>query len=310
MNANHVLYRLSATGSGSWTQFRSAVEDLIGEDEEAGGARDRLPVYQKIRLSLQQLAHVEFDAAECHRGWRVAPATLAISDNGAEPLGIVCGARLPAGEIALRHARDSIRLETANGAHQPDTIRLLSTTEASLEALARDLGLTIQPHATLSILSILPRVTDLQAWNCRPADMPFGKRTKVQRLHIKKGTCAWTEASVKEAKSAGEGLFRFTRFTRPEHYLRINGVAYHVRGQIGNYFLASLKHIPLLRYDRAAQRLTVPDICRPPLLVDRALILRTGFLPMHDRGAGTLTYENIPEGIAGMAASILAQPSL
>jgi len=310
MNANHVLYRLSATGSGSWTQFRSAVEDLIAEDDQPATTRGRLPVYQRIRLGLQQLAHVEFDAAECHRGWRVTPPTLALSDHRGESLGIFCGARLPAREVALRHSRDSIRIEILSGAYQPDTIRLLSPNEASLEALARDRGLAIQPHATLSILSILPRVTDLRAWNCKQADMPFGKRTTVQRLHMKKGACAWMEASVQEAKSAHEGLFRFTRFSRPEHYLRINGTAYHVRGQIGNYFLASLKRIQVLSYDRATQRLTVLDIFRPPLLVDRALILRTGALPAHDREAGTLTYENIPEGIAGVVAGILAQPRL
>jgi len=92
--------------------------------------------------------------------------------------------------------------------------------------------------------------------------------------------------------------------------LRRDGQTFRVRSQVGNYYVAAVRRRQLLRYDSAARQLIVPDVCRPPLLVDRALILCSGFLPRYDNATSTLTYSDIPEGIAGKAASILCQNRL
>ena len=68
MSLNDLLTWMSARGSGSWSQFRAAVEELHvepGDTEEDGeNANDAtagdLPVYQSVRFALERLAHVEF----------------------------------------------------------------------------------------------------------------------------------------------------------------------------------------------------------------------------------------------------------
>jgi hypothetical protein len=153
-------------------------------------------------------------------------------------------------------------------------------------------------------------VLDLNAWQGKETPLPFGRDTNVTRFELTRRTCRWVESSVEDAKRARDGLFRVTRFQRREHYLRLDGQTFRVRGQVGNYFVAAGRRRQVLRFDHVARQLIVSDVCRPPLLVDRALILCSGFLPRHDAAAGTLTYSEIPEGIAGKAASILCQDRL
>src|SRR5260370_19394220 len=78
MTPNELLLWLSARREGSWQQFRGAVQslDLASNNDETDEAS--LPLHQRVRFSLERLAHVEFDAAECENGWRVVPPSLAL----------------------------------------------------------------------------------------------------------------------------------------------------------------------------------------------------------------------------------------
>jgi hypothetical protein len=80
-------------------------------------------------------------------------------------------------------------------------------------------------------------------------------------------------------------------------------------GAIAKYWLLARWRRRVLKYDRNRMTLTLPAIFRPPLLTERALILCSGHLPVHNvaYNRSTLTYQNIPEEIAGMAAEILKQ---
>ena len=60
MGPNELLYRLSATQTGSWAQFRCAVEEVMLDGEELIKQPDRLPLHQRVRFNLQQLGHIEF----------------------------------------------------------------------------------------------------------------------------------------------------------------------------------------------------------------------------------------------------------
>jgi hypothetical protein len=67
-----------------------------------------------------------------------------------------------------------------------------------------------------------------------------------------------------------------------------------------------------LRFDRKERHLSLPAIFRPPLLTERALVLCSGFPPFFSvvRGWPTLTYREVPEEVAGMAAEVLRQDFL
>jgi hypothetical protein len=309
MGPNKLLYWLSANREGSWTRFRSAVERIIHSEPDSNADAERLPLFQRLRFNLQQLAHVEFDTQGCEDGWRVAPPVLALAPQRDCVVGILCGARLPQFVRTLQKGTSHVRLERHEGPEHPDVIRLVSEDASRLEEAARSVGAGIQFHAALAILSCLPRISDLKGWHATEAELPRGRDWKVFRFEIARKVCKWVESSVQEANQSRTGLFRFMRFQR-EHYLRLDGRTYRVRGQLGNFYLLAQRRRQLLRYDRTTRDLTVPSVCRPPVLVDRALVLCSGFLPRHDADEGLLTYGDVPEGIAGLAATILCQESV
>src|ERR1700737_5415364 len=104
MGPNELLFWLSARREGSWAQFRSAVEEIL-EDSNPNADNERIPLYQSLRFSLEQLGHVEFGGSE--RGWRVAPPVLAVSQQSNGFLGIACGARSPRLMVRLQDAASS-----------------------------------------------------------------------------------------------------------------------------------------------------------------------------------------------------------
>src|SRR5260370_42569751 len=95
MTPNELLLWLSARREGSWQQFRGAVQslDLASNNDETDEAS--LPLHQRVRFSLERLAHVEFDAAECENGWRVVPPSLALFKHERGATAALCGARTP-----------------------------------------------------------------------------------------------------------------------------------------------------------------------------------------------------------------------
>jgi hypothetical protein len=85
-----------------------------------------------------------------------------------------------------------------------------------------------------------------------------------------------------------------------------------VTGAIGKYLILSHRRKRVLRYDRSKKTLSLPAICRPPLLTERALILCSGFPAIFslNQNQPILTYRDIPEEVAGMTAEVLDQDFL
>lgn len=309
MGPNELLFWLSARREGSWPQFRSAVEEIISEGDGGNNKTpEGFPLYQRLRSNLQSLAHVEFDATGCEDGWRVTPPTLALSRQAARSfVGILCGARLPETIRQFEHAAGTA-YEHHTIPEQPDVIRVMAPSTEPLMALAASAGMRAQPDAPTAILSCLPHADNLAMW--RETPLPFGKDWKVGRFEIGRKLCRWTTSSVTEANQILDGLFRFTRFQIPDHFLRIGGRTFKISGQAGKFFLLAKRGRQVLRYDHSTQSLTVPGICQPPLLADRALVLCSGYIPHYDSAKRVLVYREVPEGIAGLAADILRQPGL
>src|SRR5438094_5357923 len=123
----------------------------------------------------------------------------------------------------------------------------------------------------------------------------------------------WNTVRLQEANAPdAQGLFCFTRFQTPQYFLREGREVMRLPGAIGKFRVLARRGRRVLRYDRKERCLSLPAICRPPLLLERALILCSGFPASFSvvRNRPTLTYRDIPEEVAGMAAELLRQDFL
>jgi len=299
MGPDEVLLWLSARREGSWGQFRSAAEEILADGNAGAGVVS----YQDMRFVLEQLGHVEFDGRDEEGGWRVAPPVLAASQQPEGFVGIVCGARSVQLMSRLR-AVDRAGCEISESNSYPSVVRYRVTELSTLSRIAADAGLGFQPDTPVKILSCAARV--LQLSHSRPARLPFGKDFEVSRFAIGR-VCRWLPSTDAEAAYGPDGLYRFVRFQIPEHYLKLGERVLRVDGQTAKFFLLAQRRRQVLRYDVFNRTLSVPGICRPPLLIDRALALCTGYPAAYEPRKRMLAYAGISEDVAAFAASLLSQ---
>lgn len=306
MSLDHLLLWLSAKRAGSWAQFRGAVEELHIRGEEgalddldAGGRSDfDLPVYHQARLALQRLGHVEFRASEAVYSWRVVPPSLAFLP-GASGRGLLCGARSAA---LLERLHRVAEVEVLPVGGMPQRILLRGASEDAIARSARAVGLHIQEAAPIALLCALPGVRDQATWSV--ASMPETPGWIIHRFLP--SLLQWTPVGQDEVARAGIGLFRFVMQHQRLYYLRWRDRSYKVPVQVGKYAVMRKRH-GALSYEPARRILSFPAICRPPLLIERALVLCSGLLPRFDPLSGRIEYGEIPQDVARLAAQLLCQ---
>jgi hypothetical protein len=313
MSANELLLWMSARRQGSWQQFRSAVEELhMADGDPQGGAEEdtadqyALPLYQTLRLNLQRLGHAEFFAGAGDSDWRVTPPSLAVTQHARGWLGIVAGARSPRQLQRLKDAAAPTELETLSPPACPEQLRIVASDPRTLAGIAQRAGLLLQHDAPAAILMSLPSVDDPAVR--RQADLPFGADWKIEQWSA--SDLGWRAATRDEAPSSSGGLFRFSLRHQRHVLFCSRGAAFQVPGQVGKYAVLRRWRRRILRYDAVLQRLSVPASCRPPFLVERALILCSGSPPSYEAGSaapGILNYSDVPEAIASLATALLRQ---
>jgi hypothetical protein len=301
VTADDLLLWMSARREGSWQQFRGAVEALHldgGEDidEQDAGSESLLPIQHALRLSLECLAHVEFSSQVDHR-WRVVPSSLALvseTDNA----GVLCGARTPQTVEALRTLTD-VHVEVSAMEGAPDCIILRCDSHAALVKAAQGAGLRVQNSASAMLLAAHGSIRRRQGWTL--SELPPLQGWTVHRFSSSQRR--WIE-SRPDMGSKNGGLFRFVLKHQRFYYIVKNGQCFRVPVQAGKY--AVLRRKGNLLYDKSVRTLSVLPICRPPLLIERALVLCSGRLPtLNDRGR--LEYRDVPLAIAQLTAEVLCQ---
>jgi hypothetical protein len=306
MNANHLLFWASALGSGSWHQFKCAVERLSLEDrqQEEKDDQESFPLYQQARFNLQRLGHVEFNPQEAD--WQVVPPVFAIAQQGQQARAVLCGAR---SEHLLARVRESgsglSLLETPCDAC-PDIICLEDRASAKIEKTAERLGILVQPNAPEAILVSLPPVESLAHWP--RSELPFGEGWKKERFCVQ--TLSWQGGTDAPGTTGEPELLRFTRFGRPFYFVHIGTSGIQVPGQMGKFLVLRSIRRRVMFYDRQSAELSVRPICRPPLFVERALCLCSGFPASFDQDRKLLVYMDIPEHVAQLASRALRQEIL
>jgi hypothetical protein len=317
MRANELLLWMSARGRGSWQQFRAAIKELDLADtseEEPGGvgddngdAENTLPLHHELRLNLQRHGHVEFFEGAGGSGWRVTPPSLAGTRYGDGWMGVLAGARTThlLGRVELAAATSS-SLERVAVRASPDQIRIMARTPAGIAAVASDAGLFFQDEAPTALLGSLPVVDD-QALR-RPVELPIGDGWRVERFSVTQ--LGWRPAIRDDILASDPGLFRFTLRHRRQVVLCVDKQTHEVPLAVGKFVILKARRRHVVRYDASERHLAFPASCRPPLLVERALILCSGLPPSHQpdgNGAGHLLYQEVGPRVARLACALLRQ---
>ena len=116
----------------------------------------------------------------------------------------------------------------------------------------------------------------------------------------------WSEVQVGDAIQASSGFFRFNLKFQWLYYLKRHGHSYRVPVQVGKFVVMRRRH-GIVEYDSASRTFRARVSCRPPLLVERGLVLCSGLLPNLSSDSLWLEYTDVPRGDARLAAQLLCQ---
>ncbi len=306
MKANELLLWLSARREGSWQQFRTAVEELhSGDGDTDAEDNDEFPLYQQLRLDLERLAHVEFFARDCEEGWRVAPPTFAAHAMPGGVRAVLCGARSPALRERVLRIGEKVGCETLDSPCVPEVIRLVAPDTSTLADLAPQAGVCFQFDAPLAILSHLPACAPPPRGS-KQAELPVGADWHIREFDAN-GLC-WRRTDRRRVEIARTGLFEFQHYQQWIYFLRRKGITFKMGRGTALYALLSRSRRDLLHYSTSTHALRLPAICRPPRLLERALVLCSGLPPTYDAATACLTYADVPPEIARLVAELLRQP--
>ena len=311
MNPNALLLWMSARGEGSWQQFRTAVEelhltneepDMLDDDTESSG----LPGYWRLRLNMQRFGHAEFAAGAAEADWRVAPPTLAMHQRPARVFGVLVGARSDALMARITAYAGSASIHTHSADFYPDQILVDAPDLNALQIFADAAGIRTQVQAPTALLLNIPRVDDPTVR--RRVDIPMGVDWRIERFSAT--TLRWSPASRADLGGCKATLLRFSALYQRQTILCLRGVPYSVPGQVGKYAILARRRRWVIRYDAGREQLSVPASCRPPFLVERALVLCCGRPPEVQARPGdgiTLYYDGVPRAVARLACGVLRQ---
>ena len=293
---NPLLLWMSARQAGSASSFRARVAELQPEHARRGGGA--APHYLAAWM-LSKLGHAEFHPAADGAGWRVAPPVLAASGIHASPHAVLCGARTEPLLAALAAAADAQRLHLLPQPGAPDLVEVHAESSALLSRIGADARIPIQWNAPLAILAACPPVSEI-ALQQQP--MPIGAGWTVSRFS--KSGLAWVPCTPAEIRSPRTNLFRFKGEYSTTYMLQADGRSWICDAAIGKYRVLTRRHRPLT-YSAPTQDLAIALSCRPPELVERALVISSGRLP-EVRGTD-IVYTRIAPATAATAAAVLGQ---
>jgi len=310
MRANELLLWLSARREGSWQQFRAVVEELhsLENDSDLNGdsqtGDNEFPLHQQLRLNLECAAHTEFFEHDSKYVWRIAPPVLAAHPATDGFRAVLCGAR----SLALRERVLSVGqecgCETVIRRGVPEVIRLAASNIDALSDAAAQAHVYFQPDASLAILSHI-RPCNPPTRRSEQSVFPTSEGWRIREFDT--GTLRWRASDRQRAQAVRAGVLEFSLYDDWRYFLRWSGGTFKLSRAVALYALLR-RHRGLLRYDEQIRALNLPGTCRPPRLLERALVLCSGFPPSFDPATSRLTYADVPPDIARFVAELLRQP--
>lgn len=290
---NELLYWMSIRRSGSAKTFASKVA------EAAKGPAGAAP-HKIAEWNLACLGHAEFLQAAGSDGWRIAPPVLAAVEGPNGSRGVLCGARTPrlVERVTQAAAASGARLHQYQQPFGPDVVEVTVKQPTELESIAAASHTRLQWNAPLALLACVPGPKSL---SLEPTDIPIGGWIVSQ---FSKATFEWLPSTQPTALAATSGLFRFRSDYETKYVLIEDGSPFACEPSIAKYRLFKRRD-RALRYSAAEKKLSIHSACRPPSLVERALVLCSGELPrIADRW---LDYPCVEGPTATAVASLLGQ---
>jgi hypothetical protein len=186
----------------------------------------------------------------------------------------------------------------------PEVIRVVAPEASALAELAAQTNLNFQQDAPLAILSHRPPC-DPPSRARSPSEFPQGADWIIHEFDAT--NLAWRKIERRETQTVRFGVLRFLiHFQRPRYFLRWKGATFEMPRAVALYVLLRRHRRDVLRYNREVAAISVPAICRPPRLLERALVLCSGLPPTYNDAR--VTYSDVPPEIAQFAAGLLRQP--
>jgi len=311
MSGNNLLLWMSARGSGSLRQFRRAIEELRVEAEELDidgissgsiwgfAGSGRLSPYVQLRLDFQSLSHAEF----WENNWRVTPSTIALTRQSNLYRGVANGGRSPKLVESLQRGYPGLNININGDSTNPDSVTMMAESMSPLIEFAERNELHVQQNAATNLLVSYGQSFDRSHFSADP--VPPGPEWQISRFSTQ--TLSWINASQQDVERAKKSLFSYNSRDETHYFISRLGRTSRITPQYGKYIVLQNLNRSLFHYDSSSQTLYVPGVCRPPLLVDRALILCSGTVPGFDRSTRLLAYPIVKPSIAKLAANVLRQ---
>ncbi len=199
----------------------------------------------------------------------------------------------------------SAALQIEDDQAAPTLYRLTAESNDSMLSAAAATGIRICFDAPRAMLCALSGICEIRE---EVADVPMGRDWIIEQFDAQE--LHWRASSREDARAARDGLFRFRHSYQRRHFLRRRGRSYEMDGAAAKYALLRKRRRNVLRYDPGSKECVVPASCRPPLLVERAIVLCSGRLPVFDGSNSTLTYCSVSADVARLAARLLDQEIL
>jgi hypothetical protein len=264
---DHLLTYLSEKGHGRWIDFLKAIK-LLDLEESAFG----------IAIRLCHLAHLDFDSLsiENTKDWSISTPCLALTvDKHNEAQAVLYGKRNPAFLQALSAAatRNNVRVIFTEQEKGPSVITFKSETMDNLNRAVTQVGITMVQKPAWKIILVLPQLNSLVFSTL--IDHPlYGEIHRFDLDQFK-----WKPVQREDRDKIGDGLYRFGNSYRLRHALISSHKAWHVEAESGIWWILSRLGKNVLRWSRSKQELSLPYMANPPLLLTRALVLCSGYLP-------------------------------
>lgn len=290
---NDLLLWISARRLGTAQGFRAKAAQL-------GVLRPGGAAWRAAQWNFEKLAHAEFAPAAGGDAWRVSPPVLAAAQPRLDGSirAVLCGARTHSVMDRLRAAATEVELTIRGQAEGPDLVEVAARSVRQLEQVATRARVRLQLNASLAILCC---ATPPKRVELRSASMPIGGWTVSEFF---KPSLEWRPSTPRDARDARSGLFRFRSDYETMHILVKDGTAWTCDPAAAKYRILRPRN-RVLSYSATDRVLSVRATCRPPTLIERALVLCSGLLPEYKDSA--LLYREVDRAVANAAASTLGQ---
>jgi uncharacterized membrane protein len=269
-------------GSGSWSSFRNAVEELSNDTDP-----DPPQLTRNLRILLSDLGHVDFFIDGARRWQVLRPALLGTACGGAF---LFAGGRSRAllKQLSAAAADAGLSLQAASLENGLSRVHIIANPDAAAK-VAVALGIDCFPQAAMHVAAQCPALR--HAIESAPVFAEPANWT-VESWSFADQT--WTTGAIADTARRYTSRFGVRRYMVPAGKTRFKELA--PREAI--HAAALLRGQLIAKYDREAKRLTVPRLAPLPALFARAACLSAGICSRAQ--ASELVFERVAPDVAAI----------